>query len=53
MRVFAVNSWHPEGWTPINKALMEAVVKQARMMVSDANMARKISGSFCGSMKSA
>ena len=53
MRVFAVHSWHTEGWTPRNKALMEAVVKQARMMAFDTNTARKISGRFCGSMISA
>ena len=30
LRVFALYSWHSEGWTPRNEALMEAVVKQAR-----------------------
>ena len=36
--------WHPEGWTPRNEALMEAVVKQARttrhrwLVACDANM---------------
>ena len=44
MRVVAVSSWHSEGWTPRNDALVEAVVKQARtarhpwLVACDANM---------------
>ena len=30
LRVFSVYSWHSEGWTPRNVALLEAVVKQAK-----------------------
>ena len=44
MRVFAVYFWHSEGWTRVNEAPMEAVVKQARttrhpwLVAGDANM---------------
>ena len=31
MRVFAENFWRSAEWTPRNEALMEAVVKQARL----------------------
>ena len=30
MCVFSVYSWHSEGWTPRNEALLEAVLTQAR-----------------------
>ena len=36
LRVFSVYFWHSEGWTPRNEALLEAVVKEAK--VCDANM---------------
>ena len=44
LRVFSVYFWHQEGWTPRNEALLEAVVKQARvtrhpwLIAFDANM---------------
>ena len=31
LRVFSVHSWHSEGWTPRTEALLEAVVKQAKV----------------------
>ena len=31
LRVFSVYFWHSEGWTPRSEALLEAVVKQARV----------------------
>ena len=31
VRVFAVYFWHSEGWTPRNEALLEAVLKRARV----------------------
>ena len=31
LRVFAVHFWHSEGWTPRNEALLEAVLKQAKV----------------------
>ena len=31
MRVFSVYFWHSEGWTPRNEALLEAVLKRARV----------------------
>ena len=44
LRVFSVNFWHSEGWTPKDEALLEAVVKQAKvtkhpwLVAGDANM---------------
>ena len=32
MRVFSVYFWHSEGWTPRNEALLEAVLKRARII---------------------
>ena len=37
VRVFSVYFWHSEGWTPRNEALLEAVLKRARM-AGDADM---------------
>ena len=31
LRVFAENFWHTEGWIPRNEALLEAVLKRARV----------------------
>ena len=31
LRVFSLYFWHSEGWTPRSEALLEAVVKQARV----------------------
>ena len=30
MRMFAAYFWHSEGWSPRNKAILEAVLKRAR-----------------------
>ena len=44
LRVIALHIFHPEGWTPKNDAIMEAVVKQARttshpwLVACDANV---------------
>ena len=44
MRVFAGYFWHSEGWTPRNEALLEAVLKRARvtrhpwLVACDANL---------------
>ena len=44
MRVFSENFWHSEGWIPRNEALLEAVLKRARvtrhlwLVACDANM---------------
>ena len=44
MRIFAVFFWHSEDWTARNEALLEAVLKRARvtrhpwLMACDANM---------------
>ena len=44
LRVFSVYFWHSEGWTPMNEALLEAVMKQAKvtrhpwLVAGDANM---------------
>ena len=44
MRVFLVYFWHSEGWAPRNEALLEAVVRQAKvtrhswLVAFDANM---------------
>ena len=55
MRVFSLYFWCSEGWTPRNEALLEAVLKQARvtrhpwLVACDANMSpvefEKASGS--------
>ena len=31
MRVFSVYFWHSDGWTSRNEALLEAVLKRARV----------------------
>ena len=44
MRFFSAHFWHSEGWTPRNEALLEAVLKRARitkhpwLVACDANM---------------
>ena len=44
MRMFAAYSWHTEGWSPRNEAILEAVPKRARttkhpwLIACDANM---------------
>ena len=44
LRIFSVNFWHSEGWTPRNEALLEAVLKRTRttkhpwLIACDANM---------------
>ena len=44
LRVFSVYFWHSKGWTPRNEALLEAVLKRARvtrhpwLVAYDANM---------------
>ena len=44
LRIFSVNFWHSEGWTPRNEALLEAVLKRTGttknpwLIACDANM---------------